>query len=43
MIQPLFEHRRRFGGFQTRVLELEGEGVPVVMFHGYADRSEERV
>lgn len=40
MIQPLFEHRQSFGGFETRVLELEGDGVPVVMFHGYADSAD---
>jgi pimeloyl-ACP methyl ester carboxylesterase len=40
MIQPLFEHRREFAGYETRVLELEGEGVPVLMFHGYADSAD---
>src|SRR5437763_4656603 len=40
MIQPLFEHRRNFAGYATRVLELEGDGVPVVMFHGYADSAD---
>jgi pimeloyl-ACP methyl ester carboxylesterase len=40
MIQPLFEHRRSFAGYETRVLELEGDGVPVVMLHGYADSAD---
>jgi pimeloyl-ACP methyl ester carboxylesterase len=40
MIQPLFEHRRTFGGYETRILELEGDGVPIVMFHGYADSAD---
>jgi pimeloyl-ACP methyl ester carboxylesterase len=40
VIQPLFEHRQRLGGFETRVLELEGDGVPIVMFHGYADSAD---
>ena len=40
MIQPLFEHRRSFAGYATRVLELEGDGVPMVMFHGYADSAD---
>jgi pimeloyl-ACP methyl ester carboxylesterase len=40
MIQPLFEHRRAFAGYETRVLELEGTGTPIVLFHGYADSAD---
>lgn len=40
MIQPLFEHRQTLAGCETRVLELEGDGVPIVMFHGYADSAD---
>jgi pimeloyl-ACP methyl ester carboxylesterase len=40
MVQPLFEHRREFAGYETRVLELEGDGVPIVMFHGFADSAD---
>ncbi|MGZ4174094.1 MAG: alpha/beta fold hydrolase [Solirubrobacteraceae bacterium] len=40
MIQPLFEHRQALAGFETRVLELEGDGDPIVMFHGYADSAD---
>jgi pimeloyl-ACP methyl ester carboxylesterase len=40
VIQPLFEHRTTLAGFQTRVLELEGEGPPLVFFHGYADSAD---
>jgi pimeloyl-ACP methyl ester carboxylesterase len=40
MIQPLFEHRRTFAGYETRVLELEGEGTPIVLFHGWADSAD---
>ena len=29
-----------FAGYSTRVLELEGEGEPIVMFHGYADSAD---
>lgn len=39
-IQPLFEHRLTLAGYETRVLELEGDGVPIVMFHGYADSAD---
>jgi pimeloyl-ACP methyl ester carboxylesterase len=40
MIQPLFEHRLTFAGYGTRALELEGDGVPLLLFHGYADSAD---
>jgi pimeloyl-ACP methyl ester carboxylesterase len=40
MIQPLFEHRIKLAGFNTRVLELEGDGDPILFFHGYADSAD---
>lgn len=40
MRQPLFEHRRSFAGYDTRILELEGDGPPLVLFHGYADSAD---
>jgi pimeloyl-ACP methyl ester carboxylesterase len=40
MIQPLFEHRLKLAGFETRVLELEGDGPPIALFHGYADSAD---
>jgi pimeloyl-ACP methyl ester carboxylesterase len=40
MIQPLFEHHLTLAGYRTRVLELEGEGAPLVFFHGYADSAD---
>jgi pimeloyl-ACP methyl ester carboxylesterase len=40
VIQPLFEHRMTFAGYGTRVLELEGDGVPLVLIHGYADSAD---
>jgi pimeloyl-ACP methyl ester carboxylesterase len=40
MIQPLFEHRQTLAGYGTRVLELEGDGIPIVLFHGYADSAD---
>ena len=39
-MQPLIEHRLVFAGFETRVLELEGSGPPVVLLHGYADSAD---
>jgi pimeloyl-ACP methyl ester carboxylesterase len=38
--QPLLEHRMELGGYDTRVLELEGDGVPIVLLHGYADSAD---
>ena len=40
MTEPLFEHRLELGGFETRALELEGDGPPVVLFHGFADSAD---
>jgi pimeloyl-ACP methyl ester carboxylesterase len=40
MIEPLFEHRRSFAGYETRVLELEGQGPPRLLIHGYADSAD---
>lgn len=39
-MQPLFEHGLTFAGFSTRVLELEGEGPPLVFFHGFSDSAD---
>ncbi len=39
-MQPLFEHGLNFGGYSTRVLELEGEGPPLVFFHGFSDSAD---
>jgi pimeloyl-ACP methyl ester carboxylesterase len=40
MIQPLFEHRLTLAGYRTRALELEGDGTPLLLFHGYADSAD---
>ena len=32
-MEPLFDYRQRFAGFETRVLELEGEGPPLLLLH----------
>jgi pimeloyl-ACP methyl ester carboxylesterase len=39
-VQPLFEHRAEFAGYETRVLELEGGGPPLLLLHGYADSAD---
>ncbi len=39
-MEPLFEHRMEFAGYETRVLELEGRGDPVVLLHGWSDSAD---
>ena len=39
-MQPLFEHGLTFAGYSTRVLELEGNGPPLVFFHGFSDSAD---
>jgi pimeloyl-ACP methyl ester carboxylesterase len=40
MLQPLIEHRLELAGWSTRALELEGEGPPLLLLHGYADSAD---
>ena len=34
------EHKFRLGGVKTRALELEGEGAPLILLHGFADSAD---
>jgi pimeloyl-ACP methyl ester carboxylesterase len=39
-VEPLLEHRLTLGGHDTRVLELEGDGPPHLLFHGFSDSAD---
>ncbi len=39
-MQPLFEHRLHLAGYTTRALELEGDGPPLLLLHGYSDSAD---
>jgi len=39
-MEPLIEHRLKLGGFSTRALELEGDGPPLLLLHGFADSAD---
>ena len=34
------EHRLRLAGYETRALELEGDGPPVLLLHGFSDSAD---
>jgi pimeloyl-ACP methyl ester carboxylesterase len=39
-MEPLVEHRPRLAGYETRALELEGDGDPLILFHGFSDSAD---
>jgi pimeloyl-ACP methyl ester carboxylesterase len=39
-MEPLFEHRIAVDGFETRVLEQEGDGPGLILLHGYGDSAD---
>jgi pimeloyl-ACP methyl ester carboxylesterase len=38
--EPLIEHRLELAGVETRALELEGQGAPILFLHGFADSAD---
>jgi pimeloyl-ACP methyl ester carboxylesterase len=39
-VEPLVEHWLTLGGVETRALELEGRGPPLLLLHGWADSAD---
>jgi pimeloyl-ACP methyl ester carboxylesterase len=39
-VEPLIEHRVELAGYDTRALELEGHGAPLLLLHGWSDSAD---
>jgi pimeloyl-ACP methyl ester carboxylesterase len=39
-MNPIVEHELRLEGYLTRALELEGDGPPLLLFHGFGDSAD---
>ncbi len=39
-MEPIVEHKLPLGGVRTRALELEGDGPPLILLHGFADSAD---
>lgn len=39
-VGTIVEHRLELAGYETRALELEGDGPPLLLLHGYADSAD---